>query len=147
MWQAFTNLIQGALTYRDLGPDQEIRHQTNRQLRQSRPELAADAWIDSFTILSGGRVSTRLLRFLYDRLGQYTGLAVGCLRPSDRLIDDLHMPLVCWFDWPHRLCEDFWETFHIDLSEEFDETDFQTVGDLVVYLQAQLRSMDSLPSN
>lgn len=147
MWQAFTNLIQGALTYWDLGPDQELRRQTNRQLRQSRPELAANAWIDSFAILSGGRVSPRLLRFLYDRLGQYTGLAVGCIRPSDSFIDDLHMPLVCWFDWPHRLCEDFWETFQIDLGEEFDEADFQTVGDLVVYLQAQLRSMDSLPSS
>jgi hypothetical protein len=55
MWQAFTNLIQGALTYGDLGPDQEIRRKTNRRLRQSRPELTVDAWVDSFTILSGGQ--------------------------------------------------------------------------------------------
>ena len=147
MWQAFTNLIQGALTYGDLGPDQEIRRKTNRRLRQSRPELTVDAWVDSFTILSGGSVSAPLLRFLYSHLGDYTGLAMGCIRPSDRLIEDLHMPLVCWFDWPHRLCADFWEHFQIDLGEDFDEAAFQTVGDLVMYLQARLRSMDSLPSS
>jgi len=87
--------------------------------------------------------SQRLLAFVYDKLPVYSGLQVSKIRPSDRLIEDLQLPLVCWFDWPNQLCCDFYETFQVDISEEFDESLLETVGDLVWYLNQQLESWDS----
>jgi hypothetical protein len=146
MWQAFTNWIQGLRTYADLSPDQGIRRQINRRLRRSRTNLSPEAWGRQFTLSHRVPPSDPLLQFIYDQLQQYSGLMVGCIRPEDRLIEDLQMPLVCWFDWPHCLCEDFADRFDIDIFEDFDETGFSTVQDLVEYLQDRLRSRDSLPS-
>lgn len=144
MWQAFTNWVNSFSTYGDLSPDLGLRNQINAQLRRSRPELALEAWGDTFDLALPSPPSPQLVRFAYEHLGKYTGLVVGCLRPSDRLIEDLHMPLVCWFDWAHHLCKDFDHTFSIDLGEEFDETHFETVGELVAFLHQQLIAMDSL---
>ncbi len=146
MWQAFTNIVQSLQTYADLRPDATIRRQVNRRLRQTRPALAIADWIATFDLALGMTVLPALGEFLFEALGHHSGLEVSRLRPSDRLIEDLHLPLVCWFDWPHQFCEDFLAAFQVDLSDEFDEANFKTLQDLVVFLQEQLRSMDSRPA-
>ncbi|WP_008313829.1 hypothetical protein [Leptolyngbya sp. PCC 6406] len=150
MWRAFTNWLLSLRTYRDLSPDQGLRHRINVQLRRSRLELSLEDWIQTFAdpkFSSESQVPPEsLLQFVYDQLGIHSGLAVGCIRPRDRLIQDLHLPLVCWFDWPHQFCQDFGDTFHIDMADEFDESHFDTVADLVVFLHRQLVAMDSLSS-
>ena len=87
-----------------------------------------------------------LLSFLFTKLPDYSGLKVGRLRPSDRLIEDLQLPLVCWFDWPNQLCADFYDVFQVDISEEFDESLLETLEDLVGFLHQRLRSSDSVTS-
>ncbi|MGD1907114.1 MAG: hypothetical protein ACFB0C_14110 [Leptolyngbyaceae cyanobacterium] len=146
MWQAFTNFVQSLQTYADLSPDATIRRQVNRRLKQTRPALTVEAWTDTFQQSLGRPMLPALGKFLFEELGRHSGLEVGCLRPSDRLIEDLHLPLVCWFDWPNQFCEDFLEAFQIDLSEDFDEAEFDTLQELVTFLQEQLISMDSCPS-
>jgi hypothetical protein len=146
MWQAFTNFVQSLQTYADLSPDATIRRQVNGRLKQTRSALTLEAWMATFQKVLGRPMLPALGQFLFEELGHYSGLEVGCLRPSDRLIEDLHLPLVCWFDWPHQFCEDFLDAFQIDLSEEFDEAEFETLQELVAFLQKQLMSMDSCPS-
>jgi hypothetical protein len=96
--------------------------------------------------MTRGPAIESVLAFVYTKLPDYSGLQVGRLRPHDRLIADLQLPLVCWFDWPHQLCDDFYESFQVDLSEEFDESILETVEDLVIFLHRKLESHDSLPS-
>lgn len=146
MWQAFTNIFQSLQTYADLSPDATLRRQVNGHLKQTRPALTVEAWIATFELALGMTVLPALGNFLFKEFGTYSGLDVSRLRPSDRLIEDLHLPLVCWFDWPNQFCDDFLEAFQIDLSEEFDEAAFDTLQDLVAFLQEQLISMDSCPS-
>lgn len=146
MWHLLKNFIQSLRTYPDLGPDLGIRRQVNAKLRQSRANLAFEAWADIFAKALGNEPSQRLLRFIHAQLAAYSGLAVGRIRPSDRLIEDLQLPLICWFDWPNQLCDDFYATFQIDISEEFDEALLPTMRDLVAFLNEKLRSMDSLPT-
>ncbi|MDA0265899.1 MAG: hypothetical protein O2890_06915 [Cyanobacteria bacterium] len=146
MWQAFTNFFQGLQTYADLSPDGTIRRQVNHHLKQTRPALTVEDWITTFEKALGVDVLPALGKFLFDELATHSGLEVSRLRPSDRLIEDLHLPLVSWFDWPSQFCEDFLAAFQIDLSEDFDEADFETLKDLMAFLQEQLISMDSCPS-
>ena len=145
MWQSVLNYLRGLQTYQDLSPDAGIRRRVNAQLRD-RSSLSLEEWSRLFTGAGRGELSQRLLTFLYTKLSDYSGLQVGRLRPSDRLIKDLQLPLVCWFDWPHQLCDDFYETFHVDITGDFDESLLETVGDLVWYLNQRLQSQDSVPS-
>ncbi len=146
MWQAITNFFLSLRTYRDLSPDLRVRRRVNAMLKRSRPDVSFDHWAVFFAAATDRPPSLRLLRFVYQQLADYSGLIVGCIRPSDRLIEDLHLPLICWFDWPNQLCADFHTTFQVDISEDFDESLLQTVGDLVGFLQKKLQSMDSLAS-
>ncbi len=143
MWQSVRNHLYSLLTYRDLSPDRAVRRQVNARLR-NRPNLSFTAWAALFPT-TGQHPPTSLLAFVYTRLPEYSGLEVGRVRPSDRLIDDLKLPLVCWFDWPYKLCDDFYETFQVDISEEFDEALLSTVGDLVDFLDGHLQFLDALP--
>ncbi|HIK46252.1 MAG TPA: hypothetical protein IGR64_15435, partial [Leptolyngbyaceae cyanobacterium M65_K2018_010] len=68
----------------------------------------------------------------------YSGLEIGRLRPNDRLLEDLQLPAVCWFDWGITLCEDFYNTFGVDLADQFDETQLATCADLVLFLNQRL---------
>lgn len=145
MWQSAINYFRSLRTYQDLSPDAGIRRRINVQLSR-RPALALEDWSRLFPNMLSGQVSSHLLAFIYEQLPVYSGLDASRIRPSDRLIEDLQLPLVCWFDWPHQLCCDFYETFHIDISEEFDESLLETIGDLVWFLQQQLPSHDSIPS-
>lgn len=143
MWQAALNYLQTLRTYRDLSPDAGIRRQVNTQL-QNRSCLSLEEWSQLFQPQSGQGPPEALLTFMFKQLSDYSGLQVGRIRPSDRLIDDLQLPLVCWFDWPNQLCDDFYKTFQVDILEEFDESLLETIGDLVCFLAKQLPSPDSV---
>ena len=146
MWQSVINYLQSLRTYRDLSPDISIRRQVNASL-QKRSKLSPEMWSGLFSeIEEDDPIAPRLLIFIYTRLQDYSGLDIGRIRPSDRLIEDLQLPLVCWFDWPNQLCDDFYKTFHVDIDNEFDESLLETVGDLVCFLNRQLPSMDSVTS-
>jgi len=145
MWQSAINYLRSLRTYGDLSPDAGIRRRVNVQLSQ-RPSLSLEDWSRQFPPVAHNQDSQRLLAFVYDKLPVYSGLQVSKLRPSDRLIEDLQLPLVCWFDWPNQLCCDFYETFQVDISEEFDESLLDTLGDLVWFLNQQLKSRDSFAS-
>ncbi|HEY9887085.1 MAG TPA: hypothetical protein V6D02_01715 [Candidatus Obscuribacterales bacterium] len=145
MWQSALNYLRSLRTYPDLSPDVGIRRQVNAQLQQ-RPLLSLEAWCQLFPPVIDEPISERLLTFVYTQLPAYSGLDVARVRPGDRLIDDLQLPLVCWFDWPNQLCADFYEAFQVDISEDFDESLLETVADLVGFLNHRLQSMDSVPS-
>ncbi len=145
MWQSVINYLQGLRTYQDLSPDISIRRQVNARLR-NRPRLNETEWAALFRNPSDLSLSPSLMTFIYHQLQDYSGLDVGCIRPQDQLIDDLQLPLVCWFDWPNQLCDDFLMQFHVDISEEFDESLLETVAELVYFLNRRLSSMDSVSS-
>ncbi|PZV19852.1 MAG: hypothetical protein DCF21_06450, partial [Leptolyngbya sp.] len=81
-----------------------------------------------------------LIDFAYQQLHAYSGLEIGRVQPADHLVDDLAFPAVCWFDWSITLCEDFYETFGLDISETFDETQLFTFADLIGFLAQQLNA-------
>jgi hypothetical protein len=83
-----------------------------------------------------------LIEFLYTHLQEYTGLEVGRLQPSDRLVDDLQFPSICWFDWGLTLCTDFYDAFGVDISDQFDEGCLETCADLVDFLTFALDSTE-----
>ncbi|MEM0980015.1 MAG: hypothetical protein AAGH78_07055 [Cyanobacteria bacterium P01_H01_bin.58] len=143
MWQSVINYVQGLWAYRDMSPDMGIRRQVNRRL-QERSQLSVEDWAELFVKAIDGALYDPLLTFLYQQLQDYSGLDVGRIRPEDRLIEDLQIPLVCWFDWPHQLCDDFLQAFEVDISEEFDESQLDTVKELVYFLNRRLSSMDSV---
>ncbi|MGD1941143.1 MAG: hypothetical protein ACFB0G_07505 [Leptolyngbyaceae cyanobacterium] len=145
MWQSAINYLRSLRTYADLSPDAGIRHQVNGQLR-NRQSLPLEEWSQLFPEVTAGECSQPLLSFLYTKLPDYSGLKVDRLRPSDRLIEDLQLPLVCWFDWPNQLCADFYDEFQVDISEEFDESILETLEDLVGFLHQRLRSSGSVTS-
>lgn len=143
MWQSVINYVQGLWTYRDMSPDLGIRRQVNLRL-QERSRLSREDWAELFVRVMDSSLHNPLLTFLYQQLQDYSGLDVGRIRPEDRLIEDLQLPLVCWFDWPHKLCDDFLHAFQVDISEEFDESQLETVKELVCFLNRRLSSMDSV---
>lgn len=86
-----------------------------------------------------------LIDFAFHRLEAYSGLTVGRIKPSDRLLEDLHFPAVCWFDWGITLCDDFYATFGIDMLDHFDETQFCTCADLITFLHQQWETGQPTP--
>ncbi len=135
MWHSLNNYVSSVQTYGDLSPDLSVRQQVNQRLSRRRA-LKIDVWCSTFQRATVAQ--PRLLRFIYVAFQQYSGLNFSRVRPQDRLIEDLQFPLVCWFDWTTNFCDDFMAQFGIDLSTRFDEADFSTVADLLVFLQAQL---------
>lgn len=141
MWRDFQNLVQTVKNYQVMGPDQALRRQVNRNLR-SRPYLSIDDWCQWCWMppAAATPASPLLTRFLYVKLGDYSGLSMGHTRPEDRLLEDLYFPIVCWFDWGLTLCDDIYQTFDVDLTDSFDERDYVTLADLVGYLENQLKA-------
>jgi hypothetical protein len=137
MWWRFKNFFSSLRTYSDLSPDLALRKQINRTL-QKRQALAPDEWFATYGATLG--ISKDLTVFTYTQLTQYSGIEFSRVVPSDRLIEDLHLPLVCWFDWQLAFCEEFWQCFQVDISDYFDIDDFVTVADLLVFLNTQLAS-------
>ena len=148
MWQSVLNYFQSLRTYGDLSPDRGVRRRVNNWLHQ-RSRLSLETWSSLFIEQGVAPIAPSLLSFVYTHLNLYSGLDVGCMRPNDHLIKDLQLPSVCWFDWSYQLCDDFYNTFQVDISDEFDgfdESMQETVGDLVWFLNRCLQSLDSVPS-
>ena len=135
MWQRLTNSIQSLKTYEDLSPDLRLRCRINRALRD-RPRYRLDRWYQTFW--QPLEVSSEVAEFVYQQMEAYSGLTFGYVLPSDRLTEDLNLPLVCWFDWESTLCDDFYDRFGVDISS-FDVGSLATIQELVVFLNQQSR--------
>ncbi|MEM6426810.1 MAG: hypothetical protein AAF651_02405 [Cyanobacteria bacterium P01_C01_bin.73] len=145
MWQTLQNFFSTLRAYPDLSPDVGLRNQVQRWLR-SRPNLSLDQWYQQCWQNRVPPISKPLAQFLYIHLEKHTGLTPGQIRPSDRLIEDLKFPLICWFDWPIALCDDIYQRFEVDLLERFDESQLATVEDLARFLDYELAEVDPIPS-
>ncbi|MBE9062839.1 hypothetical protein [cf. Phormidesmis sp. LEGE 11477] len=135
-----------------MSPDLAIRAQINLRMKaNSRPALGISDWCQLFLAPNAARQTSafrcsasgtsdtrRVLCFVYQRFSQYSGLDFSRVRPEDRLDHDLHFALVCWFDWTITFCEEFFEQFDLDLSDRFDEDEFNTIGELVMFLIDQV---------
>ncbi len=135
MWQKLNNLFASLGTYADLSPDLSQRQQVNQALRD-RPALSPEVWFEQFW--QPLKISPQVANFVYTHLQIYSGLELARVQPSDHLNEDLHLYLVCWFDWEVALCEEFAHCFGVDLFDRFDAQDFETVEDLVIFLDHQV---------
>ncbi len=126
-------------SYPDLSPDQELRRKINRALAH-RQALPPNAWFETFW--QTRNISEDIALFVYTQLTTYSGISFAKVLPSDRLDQDLHLTLVCWFNWQLELCEDFSQRFHVDISDRLDFHTLVTVEDFVVFLNLQLVSVN-----
>jgi hypothetical protein len=140
MWRKLKNVWLSFKTYRDLSPDLRVRRQVNQRI-SDRPALELEAWYQSYWQPCGIALAT--IKFSYTCLKQYSGLDIARIQPDDRLEVDLHWTEVCWFDWEMRLCEDFLQSFDIDLTDRLENLHPVTVLDLVWFLNQQLASDDA----
>ncbi|MBN8564433.1 MULTISPECIES: hypothetical protein [unclassified Leptolyngbya] len=139
MWRKLDNIVLNIRTYADLSPDLSIRRQINQAMR-TRPTRTSEDWYRSFwQPLS---ISQDLAIFVYQQMEAYSGLQFAKITPSDRLTEDLQLPLVCWFDWECTLCEDFHDRFGIEIRDRLDIGMLHTVRDLVIFLNQQLLSVN-----
>mgnify|MGYP001796195120 CR=1 FL=1 len=142
MIQQLNNWLNSISTYADMSPDYSIRHQVNRRLALcARDSLSIDDWCQLFSTQAGDLTT---LAFLHERFSEYSGLDFSRIRAHDRLHGDLHLALVCWHDWVITFCEDFYQQFHIDLSDCFDEDDYETIGELITFLLAQVSASENV---
>lgn len=139
MWRRLKNIFFSFSTYPDLSPDVRTKQRINQFLRH-RPALSAQQWFEQFWQPLG--VSRQVTDFVYTHMQTYSGLEFARVQPKDRLNEDLHLPLVCWFDWEISLYDDFLNSFGIDLSQQFDPNQLSTVEDFVVFLNHQLLSVN-----
>lgn len=136
MWRRLKNIFVSCSTYADLGPDLQTRRAVSRELGDRAP-LSAEAWYEQFWHPLG--VSQPVAEFVYTHMSAYSGLEFARVQPLDRLNEDLHLPLVCWFDWELSLWDDFCTCFDVDTCEFLEMQGFSTVKELVVFLNRQCR--------
>jgi len=139
MWRSLKNVFYSFWTYADLSPDLRLRRRINRTLRK-RDNLSATEWYQVFW--QPLDIAKPVSDFVYTHMQAYSGLEFGCVQPSDRLQSDLHLSLVCWFDWELTFCADFLKTFDIDLASQFNLDHFETVEELVFFLNRQLLAIN-----
>jgi hypothetical protein len=141
MWKKFKHIVQNLQAYPDLGPDTALRRQVNQSLRH-RPALPQRQW--SYHCARKSGVTIAVADFAYTHLSAYSGLDFGRVRLGDRLIEDLHFPLVCWFDWEQHLHDDFQQVFNISLADELDAIAAAvTVEEMLLLLNLQVKSAES----
>jgi hypothetical protein len=129
------NWFMSLMSYTDLRPDMGLRRQINRQVLADRPQRSLSEWYRLFWEPQG--VSREVADFVYGAIANYAGLKVAQVLPSDRLCEDLKLPLICWFDWELNLCEEFSHKLGVELEDYFDVTRFSTVADLVQFFDRQ----------
>lgn len=122
--------------YPDMRPDYKIRQQVNRK-HADRPLYGSVEWHQRFWSPLG--VQRLLSEFVYELLSECSGLDVGRLLPSDRLISDLQLPLVCWFDWEMVWTEQFLMRFGVESEWTLDIAEFETLQEFVLALDALSR--------
>jgi hypothetical protein len=134
MWQRFKNIFFSVSRYADLSPDLRTRRQVQRWLRD-RPALPLDEWV---AIWESQGISRPMAEFVVQQMREHSGLDFARVQPSDRLIEDLKLPLICWFDWEITLGNQFFDQFGVDISEWLAFEPLHTVADLVHLLQQRL---------
>jgi hypothetical protein len=139
MWRWLRNFLYSFWTYADLSPDIQLRQRVTQVIRR-RSNLSVTEWYQ--THWQPLAIPRPISDFVYTQMQNYSGLEFGRIQPSDRLDDDLHLSLICWFDWELTFCESFLEMFEIDLTNQFNPDDFDTVQDLMLFLNKQLLSVN-----
>jgi hypothetical protein len=122
--------------YPDMRPDYRMRQQVKRS-HADRPLYSVVEWHQRFWYPLG--VQRLLSEFVYELLGECSGLEVGRLLPSDRLMQDLQLPLVCWFDWEMVWTEQFGTRFELETDWILDIGEFETLEELMVALDRLLK--------
>jgi hypothetical protein len=135
MWRSLKNFFYSLWTYADLSPNLAVRRRVKKNLR-TRPLLNPGEWHQKFW--QSQDISRKISDFVYTQLQHHSGLELGRVCPSDRLNEDLHLAVICWFDWELSFCEAFLATFGIDLGDRFNLDDLSTIEDLVIFLNQQL---------
>lgn len=138
MWRSLKHVFYSLWTYSDLSPDLRVRRNVNKALRL-RPALSATEWHQKFW--QPLNVPRQISDFVYTQMQQYSGLEFGRVQPHDRLNEDLHLHLVCWFDWELAFYQAFFDCFEIDLSAQFNLDTLTTVEEFVLHLNYQLLSV------
>jgi hypothetical protein len=136
MFSRLYNWFLALRSYNDLRPDMGLRRQVNRQVLATRPAHSGQEWYQKFWAPQG--ISSEVATFLYQALAKYSGLQLAKVQPSDRLCEDLKLPLICWFDWELAICEDFHQEFGFDLEDYFDLSQLKTVADLMGFFNQQV---------
>lgn len=139
MWRSLRNIFYSFGTYSDLSPDLGVRRRVGKALR-NRPLLTPVEWYQTFWQPFG--VSGQVSDFVYNHFQEYSGLEFGRVCPGDRLEEDLHLTLICWFDWELSFYEDFLTTFGVDLGCHFTTTTFLTLEEFVLFLNRQVLSVN-----
>lgn len=139
MWRSLKNWFYSLWTYADLSPDLRLRRRINQALR-SRPNLSASDWFHTYW--QPLAVARPISDFVYTQLQTVSGLDLGRVQPGDRLQIDLQFTLICWFDWEVTLSEAFAESFGVMLEPDFNPDEFETVADLVLFLNRQIFSIN-----
>ncbi len=140
MWRRLDNGLQSLKTYDDMSPDLRLRRRINRSL-STRPLHKVQDWYRLFW--QPLHVSDSVAQFVFDSIKQHSGLQWAQIVPHDRLIEDLQLPLVCWFDWEAQFYADFCDRFGIETDDCLDIHALDTVEDLVLFLNAQLSQQNS----
>lgn len=139
MWRRLKNILHSLSTYAELSPDVRVKQRVRQNLRL-RPAWSKEEWFEQYWRRQA--ISRQLSDFVYIQMQDYSGLEFARVRPDDRLVEDLQLPLVCWFDWQLSLCDDFWQVFGVELHEQLDLENLATVEDLVLFLNQQLVSVN-----
>jgi len=121
--------------YSDLSPDQGLRRRIRRSHR-NRSLYQSLEWHNRFWKPLG--IRSDLSEFVYEALSACSGLEAGRLLPNDRLIEDLRLPLLCWFDWEMVWTEQFFDRFGLDSHWVIDVSEFQTLQEFMVGLNSVL---------
>lgn len=137
MWRRLRNGLLSLHTYAEMSPDLGVRRRINQVLR-SRPSRNLEEWY--ITFWQPLSISRDIAAFVYEHLEDYSGLQFANVLPRDRLREDLQFPSVCWFDWECILCDDFYDRFGIEIAEHWDIHLLNTVEDLILFLNRQVRS-------
>ncbi len=122
-------------SYSDMRPDFKLRSHINRTLLQSRPTFHPEAWFEQFWRRQG--IALPVVRFVQGHLTDYSGLWWERIVPGDRLLEDLHLPLVCWFDWELQLQADLQQDLGLAMEEPILLFEGTTVQDFVGRLNEQ----------
>jgi hypothetical protein len=137
MLRSIQSLWSSLGSYAEMRPDFRLRTALSRSLHARRTVLTVEEWVEQFWQPRG--IPQSLARFVYDHLSDYSGLTWGLTLPGDRLQEDLHLPLVCWFDWELCFCDDLAQELGIQIESPallLDEA--VTVEDFLVLLHQQM---------
>lgn len=114
-----------------MSPDLQVRRRVRQQLDQ-RPHLSEQEWSEQCCQPQG--IAAPIAHFAYTHLQRYSGLEIGRVQLTDRLEADLRWSQICWFDWMFTLSHDFAEIFAVEIEESLPSAEFQTIGDLLSFL-------------